>query len=91
MTKKLKKNDVILIAGRRWFDRVNGNTYHSTTVYVNNEQVGRVPFTYGYGDQYKQTGYEILNNVYGLKIDGWRDLEKYNVMTMVQDGLKRDL
>lgn len=89
--KKLKKTDVVLIEGRRWFDRVNGNTYHSARVYVNNNEVGYSGMTYGYGDQYKQTGYSILKDVYGLKIDGWRDLSEYNIMTTVHDGLKREL
>jgi hypothetical protein len=89
--KKLHKDDTILIEGRRWFDRINGNTYHSATVYVNNEIIGREPFEYGYGDQYKQTGYALLSKAYGLKIDSWRDLDGYNVRTTVSDGLKRDL
>lgn len=89
--RKLKKSDIVVIEGRRWFDKVNGNTYHSATLYVNNEQIDRVPFEYGYGDQYKQTGYALIEKNYNMKISGWRDLEGYNIRTTVQDGLKRDL
>ena len=53
---------MITIIGRRWFDKINGNTYHSTEVYNNGEFVGREPFTYGYGDHYIQTGREILQD-----------------------------
>lgn len=88
---KLKKTDIVLIEGRRWFDKVNGNTYHSATLYVNNKKIDRVPFEYGYGDSYIQTGYTLIEKNYNIKISGWRDLEGYNVRTTVQDGLKRDL
>ena len=43
------------ISGRRWFDRVNGNTYHSTRVFADGELVVITPFEYGYGDQWQQT------------------------------------
>ncbi len=56
----LPKN--ITILGRRWFERVNGNTYHSVKVYVDGVLVGAVPFQYGYGDQYMQSASSILVN-----------------------------
>jgi hypothetical protein len=49
-----------IIEGRRWFERTNGNTYHSVNVYDDNKLIGSVNFRYGYGDQYIQTGIEIL-------------------------------
>ena len=58
---KLKKSDQIIIRARKWFDKVNGNTYHSTEVYINGKLVGREPFRYGYGEQYYQTAKEILD------------------------------
>ena len=58
----LKDTDQVVISGRRWFDKKNGNTYHSCRVFLNGELVGEVPFTYGYGDQWYQTGKEILIN-----------------------------
>lgn len=49
------------IIGRRWFERTNGNTYHSTEVYDGNGKlIGREPYQYGYGDQYIQTAHDIL-------------------------------
>lgn len=56
----------VIIEGRRWFERTNGNTYHSSTVYVNNEQVGRVDFAYGYGDMYIQSAFGILSDTFGM-------------------------
>lgn len=93
MQKKLKKTDIILIEGRRWFDKVNGNTYHSATVYVNNEEVARDPFTYGYSDAYIQTGFDLINKLYQTNWQSTRDAREqgYNVRYTVTDGLKRDL
>lgn len=50
----------IVVYGRRWFQSLYGNTYHSVTVYVDGERLGYVPFEYGYGDQYLQTAMELL-------------------------------
>jgi hypothetical protein len=46
------KTESIMVVGRRWFERTNGNTYHTAEIYVNNEFVHKIDFTYGYGDQY---------------------------------------
>ena len=45
----------------KWFDRINGNTYHS--VRVTRCEDGAViycPFQYGYGDHYRQTALEAM-------------------------------
>ena len=52
------KNYTIL--ARRWFDKINGNTYHSVKVYVNNKFVDEEKYSYGYGKQYLQTAHELL-------------------------------
>lgn len=56
------------IDAKRWFEKTNGNTYHSVVVYEVSGQgtgfkeyeVGREPFRYGYGEQYLQTAFDIL-------------------------------
>lgn len=50
---KKPKVKSISVIGRRWFDRVNGNTYHSATTLVNGEPGPSVPYQYGYGSQYE--------------------------------------
>ena len=49
----------IHVAGRRWFDRVNGNTYHSAVVYLTGETVDDVTvpvrYQYGYDDGYLES------------------------------------
>jgi len=46
---------VLHIHGKRWFERVNGNTYHSVNVWIDGKHVYYQPFKYGYGEQYKGT------------------------------------
>ena len=48
------------IDGRRWFDRANGNTYHSVRIFANGELIGTVPYEYGYDDQFLQTALDWL-------------------------------
>ena len=94
----LKKGDVVFVVGRRWFDRVNGNTYHTAEVFVNDKYVGKSRMTYGYDESYIQTAKEILLDSYELP-KGMRDtsplwqLREYGVTLnkTVSDGLKRDL
>jgi hypothetical protein len=50
----------ITVIAKKWFDKVNGNTYHSCTVLVNGEEIGHNPFEYGYGEQYRTTALKIL-------------------------------
>jgi len=56
----VKKGDNITIIGRRWFDRINGNTYFSAVGFVNGVQVVEIPFEYGYGNMYEQRIFEQL-------------------------------
>ena len=56
----------------KWFDKVNGNTYHS--VRVKRCEDGSLicgKYTYGYGDSYRQTALEIMVD------NGWLP-PKYN-------------
>jgi hypothetical protein len=94
----LKKGDVVEVVGRRWFDRVNGNTYHTAEVFVNDKFVAKSRMTYGYDEQYVQTAKELLLENYNLP-KGMKEtsplwqLREYGVTLTksVSDGLKRDL
>ena len=57
---RLKRGDKVYIYGKTWFQRSYGNTYHVTKVYVNDKVIGISDQTYGYGEQYIQTGMDIL-------------------------------
>lgn len=52
----------IFVVGRRWFDKVNGNTYFSVKCYVDGKLIGYQPYEYGYGDQYMQRAAEFLHD-----------------------------
>jgi hypothetical protein len=82
----------------KWFDKVNGNTYHSvriTRCKDNKTIVGG--FTYGYGDHYQQTAMETMienkwipskynkSNYYLYEREN-----KYPILWNVSEGLKRD-
>ena len=95
---KLKKGDTVTIYGKRWFDRVNGNTYHTAEVEVNGTTLGKSPMTYGYDEQYLETGKEILLEHYDLprgmteRSPMWQLRDNgVTFSKYVSDGLKRDL
>jgi hypothetical protein len=53
---------VITLHARRWFERTNGNTYHTVTIEVAGAVVHQTGIHYGYGDQYITTAYEWFKN-----------------------------
>ena len=89
----------------RWFDKINGNTYHS--VRVTNCATGETipcPWQYGYGDQYRQTALAAmleagwLPEQYGEKLPSggtnvyaYERENNYPILWNVSDGLKRDM
>lgn len=50
----------IQIFGRRWFNRGPGNTYYSAQILINGKLVHRIPFAYGYGDQFLYDSFDWL-------------------------------
>jgi hypothetical protein len=87
------KTKQITIIGRRWFDRLNGNTYHSARIYVNNELIHTIGMTYGYGEQYEQNAIQWLKDNGHINKDLMRYevREKYALVSECSDSLKRDL
>lgn len=91
----MKKYTAIVV---KWFDRVNGNTYHSVRITRHRDnKVLCCPFDYGYGEQYRQTALTAMikarwirgytrDNVYG-KFERERN---YPIIWSVSDGLKRE-
>ena len=94
MTRQIK----FIATACRWFDKVNGNTYHS--VRITRCEDGAeifVPFTYGYGDAYRQSAREAMDKAGWLpeKYHGENDYlfereNNYPIEWIVTDGLKRD-
>ena len=66
---QLKQLKTIDIEAKEWRDKIYGNSYFSSDVTLNygmnNEKVIKLPFQYGYGDQYK---YEALRELVKEKL-----------------------
>lgn len=85
----------------KWFDKVNGNTYHSvriTRVKDNKTIVNQHDYVYGYDGQYQQTALEtMLENGWLPKkynkdnIWEYERLNKYSIYWNCKTGLKRDM
>lgn len=55
----MKKIETLVIRGRRWFQKLYGNTYHTVTVVVNGRAL-KSSIQYGYGNQYLVTATDLL-------------------------------
>lgn len=65
LKEKKENNDSpkFLVEGYKWFDKVNGNTYH--TIMITDLKTGQIihkspHLVYGYGEQWQQTAYDEL-------------------------------
>lgn len=103
-TKKIPKCKIqsIMVIGKRWFDKVNGNTYCAARVYINGKFSFAVPWQYGYENYYEQAAREELHKrgIVPQERHSWGGLggffefiEKNKIAyeTSVTDGLKRDM
>ena len=52
---------------KEWFDKINGNSYFSAKITINegmkSQKVIKVPFQYGYGDHYNDMCFEELQKL----------------------------
>lgn len=103
----MSKNRVIKFTchAARWFDKVNGNTYHSVRVTRHRDGATiAAPWQYGYGDHYKQTALKLMadnkwlpvkyrgKNCNGSSLSHSYEMENnYPILWEVSDGLKRDM
>ena len=87
----------LLIEGFEWFDKINGNSYH--TIKITNLKDNCVIYrseniVYGYGSQYEQTAYDELIKL-GLVKEEDRfnhDLNRQRFIFRKQENmLKRDI
>ena len=94
----------ITIFGKRWFDRINGNTYFSSVGLVNNKEAVKIPYEYGYGDHYidrtfqelEKAGFidDVIHHENGSTEPFWRYCDRKNISkyTSVSDvSRKKDL
>jgi len=82
----------------KWFDKVNGNTYHSVRVIRHKDnKIVTGQFQYRYGEQYQQTALEEMikagwlpkkynkENLYSYEREN-----DYPIIWICNDGLKRE-
>ena len=90
-----KKFTVIAV---KWFDKVNGNTYHSVQCIRHKDGAKCYgAFTYGYGSSYEETALNAMNEA-GWLGDGYYDHQlwryerenNYPIIWVVRNGLKRE-
>ena len=82
----------------KWFDKINGNTYHSVKITrVKDKKVLYGELQSGYGDQYKYTALDAMANAKWLPVKYRKensylyDRENdYPIIWNVSYGLKRD-
>lgn len=60
----------LTVIGRRWFQKLYGNTYHTAQIIVDGEIVHTTPAMYGYGNHYEQSAAKAL------EISGHVELEQ---------------
>ena len=83
----------------RWFDRSKGNTYHSVRVLRTSDgAVIACAWTYGYGDQYKQTALIAMSEANWLpdarkrgELSMFERNNNYPIDWNVSVGSKRDM
>lgn len=89
---------------KKWFDKVNGNTYHSVRCIRHKDNAVVVgSFRYGYSEHYKQTTLEVMFDAGWLPkkyhldwstgnvcIFDYERLNDYPILWTVSEGLKRD-
>jgi len=82
-----------------WFDRANGNTYHSVNIARTRDgAVICVPFSYGYGTMYEENALLAMAEAKWLPVKyrvrqgrhAYQRENGYPIMFTVRKGLKRD-
>lgn len=75
--------DNITIIGKRWFDKINGNTYFSSVGLIDGEPKVAIKFEYGYGNQFEWDTFAelekqgFINDVEHYKNGGSESLWRY--------------
>lgn len=88
------KIKTIDIQAKEWFDKVNGNSYFAGVITVNfgmkGERIIKMPFQYGYGNQYEQQAKAQLMNLGLINTTSTHELreQKIKINSTIQIGCK---
>ena len=101
---KLKDLKTIDIEAKEWRDKVNGNSYFSSDITLNygmdNQEIIKLPFQYGYGDFYYYASIEKVKNLFPRsnwvkkKYSSWEVKDKYKFIirnSIQRNCLKKEL
>jgi hypothetical protein len=88
----------MLIEAREWFDKYNGQTYHSTRIWIDGEVACQTGLAYGGHNQYETTAVEQLVMLGLLPAEAksralWLIAKTHNITiySTRSESLKRDL
>ena len=69
-TLKEKEIKTITIDAKGWHDKVNGNSYFSSKIFINrglpNEVILKIPFSFGYGSQFRYNSFDKIKKEFGI-------------------------
>tara|TARA_R100000655_G_scaffold93035_1_gene134267 strand:- start:359 stop:676 length:318 start_codon:yes stop_codon:yes gene_type:complete len=88
----------INIRAKEWFDNLNGNSYFSGTITIDDKETFLIPFCYGYGSQYEQEAKAILTQFNKISCDYGQNLRTYCkenniefISNIIKNCLKKEL
>ena len=75
----------LFVEGRLWFDKVNGNTYYSSRVWVDGKIAFSIGMSYGYEEAY------LHDAIRELHARGYFATDKVPTVWEIRDEMKIDL
>ena len=67
----------ITIKAKQWLDRNYGNSYFSADVIIDGNEVFKLPFQYGYGNQYEFEAKAVLTEHNRISCEYGQSLRRY--------------
>jgi hypothetical protein len=91
----MKYKHILEIHAKEWFDKVNGNSYFSAVVTLDDDQIVELPFQYGYGDHYIDMAFKELETSYNNLFTNcrswfrWCEENQVKLITSKQENCKK--
>lgn len=78
---------ITAITVRQWFEKTNGNTYHTVEFSLDNGTTRKSPKAYGYGNCWRATAHSLIEREEGLS----HHVEVFRDATVLEVKRKKDL
>ncbi len=75
----------IEIQAKEWFDKMNGNSYFSGTIQVDDKEY-LMSFQYGYGEQYEEQAKKLLTEFNVISCEYGQNLRRYCLDNGIEYG-----